>query len=140
MRSLTSVFAAGALALSLVGAVDPVHANGAKQKRCTSPPASQGPAWQELVSQDGAVKGVFYTDNNCPVNYNPVSGGVRYEGAWNDPSIAFKWKEIASIPYDDALPDQEAKAWRCMVIRTPEAGKDERPYALWCQAVCCRWD
>ena len=110
-----------------------------KAKRCTSPPAATGSAWKEFVSIEGTRPGVYVAQTSCPTNYRPVSGGVRYEGAWNNPKLAFKWKEIASIPYDE-LENQEAQDWRCMVLRTPEAEKDERPDALWCKAVCCRWD
>ena len=133
-RKRMSIIAASVLSI----AVSSAATGQPKIKRCTSPLASTGAAWLELQT-GGRSNGVFYTQTNCPVNYSPVSGGVRYEGAWNDPSLAFKWKEIASLPYDE-LPNQEATAWRCMVLRTPAAGPNERPDALWCQAVCCRWD
>lgn len=128
------------IAVTLLGAgFGLAQADGPKTKRCTSPLAATGKDWQEFVHSGGSKPGVFYAQTNCPANYHPVSGGIRYEGAWNDTSLTFKWKEIASLPYDE-LADQEATAWRCMVLRTPQAMKDERPDALWCQAVCCRWD
>lgn len=134
MPKTTNAAAAVLLAAALLPSS---QAFGDPQHRCTNAPAVSGTAWQQFQFDGKPVKGMFFAQATCPSSYKPVSGGIRYEGVWNDPKIGKMWQQVVSTPYDETA-NQEALAWRCMVTTTDNS--DTRPDPLWCTAVCCRWD
>jgi hypothetical protein len=65
----------------------------------------------------------------------PVSGGIRFEGIWNEISMGEKWKLVQSQVWDpDNLP---LSGYSCMVMRTSSTPRKETPDALWCSVLCC---
>jgi hypothetical protein len=90
-----------------------------------------GKDWLELGSQYPAHKSLFEARPLCKqvspvgVTYYPVSGGIRYEGIWNDISVGNKWKVVQSQVWDpDNLP---LSGWSCMVMRTEGTSETEKP-------------
>jgi hypothetical protein len=110
-----------------------------ERHRCTNAPAAKGAAWKPFIHEGKPISGMYYAQAVCPKEYKPVSGGIRYEGVWNEPGMATKWKQVVSTPYDEIPDSQEAVGWRCLVMWM-KRGKPERPDPIWCTAVCCRWN
>jgi hypothetical protein len=98
-----------------------------------------GNAWKALDPRYPAHDHLFKATALCrdlgSEAYYPVSGGIRFEGIWNDISIGRKWKLVQGQVYDpDNLP---LSGWSCMVMRTDEASANDRPDHLWCSVLCC---
>lgn len=94
-----------------------------------------GTAWRQIDSQYPSHEFLYRAIPLCGRGSYPVSGGVRFEGIWNDLSLGNKWRPVQSEPYDPYnLP---MTGWVCLVMRTEAAGTSERPDALWCSVLCC---
>lgn len=97
--------------------------------------AVDGKAWRALGSGYKYGDRLFQALPKCRAGTYPVSGGVRYEGVWNDISMASKWTVVQSQVWDPTF--NPLVGWSCMVLRTDAAPKQETPAHIWCSVLCC---